>query len=284
MADWSSYIDDKEECPTCGKICESELGVQIHHADYHGERLRETRNCVFCGDEFEVPGNNLDQKYCSRRCSSRSRSQEQKAKRPRNNCVNCGRLFRVKPSKEEIRKYCSAKCSTEARRDRVEVTCAECGDVFDVASGEASDRMFCSKDCVHSAQQSRTELECVECGSLFEVTPFQASQRVFCSADCVHENLREDQDNVPRRGVFWENQREMCLSRDDYTCQACGEQRRELQVHHIIPARHFDRGEEQTAHSLSNLVSLCPECHGKWEGLFLRPDTCRDYWAGEETA
>lgn len=69
-------------------------------------------------------------------------------------------------------------------------------------------------------------------------------------------------------GPNWSKQRRKCLERDDYTCRGCGigdeAVDRELAVHHIRPRRAFDGNCEQNA--LDNLVTLCPECHGRFEG------------------
>ena len=71
-------------------------------------------------------------------------------------------------------------------------------------------------------------------------------------------------------GPIWTKQRQKCLERDDWTCRVCGvaddELHHELSVHHITPRRKHDGNWEQN--ELSNLISLCPECHGRCEGQF----------------
>jgi len=74
-------------------------------------------------------------------------------------------------------------------------------------------------------------------------------------------------------GTHWNEQRRKARKRDDYTCQGCGiteaEQQEnygcQLEVHHIKPARYFD--DYETANALSNLVSLCTDCHQRYEEL-----------------
>lgn len=72
-------------------------------------------------------------------------------------------------------------------------------------------------------------------------------------------------------GTNWSKQRQKCLERDDYACRVCGttqeEVGRDLSVHHITPRREFD-GTPREMNSLSNLVTLCPSCHGSFEGKF----------------
>lgn len=71
-------------------------------------------------------------------------------------------------------------------------------------------------------------------------------------------------------GLNWSKQRQKCLQRDDWTCQVCTvvqeEMGRELSVHHITPRRKCDSNWEQN--ELENLITLCSECHGKFEGQY----------------
>jgi 5-methylcytosine-specific restriction endonuclease McrA len=62
--------------------------------------------------------------------------------------------------------------------------------------------------------------------------------------------------------------RERALERDDRTCVLCGTDAAELgrnpDVHHIVPVRAFVESAvliENDAHTLDNVVSLCPSCH-----------------------
>jgi DEAD/DEAH box helicase domain-containing protein len=72
-------------------------------------------------------------------------------------------------------------------------------------------------------------------------------------------------------GPNWRAQRDRARARDGYRCQACGveERQREHDVHHKIPFRSFLReGGSQAierAHQLSNLVTLCHNCHRRVE-------------------
>lgn len=58
------------------------------------------------------------------------------------------------------------------------------------------------------------------------------------------------------RGPNWRWIRLEILSRDNYTCQACGKQKdKRLQIHHLTP------WEETKDNNSTNLISLCPSCH-----------------------
>jgi len=76
-------------------------------------------------------------------------------------------------------------------------------------------------------------------------------------------------------GPNWKKQRQKALDRDNNQCQSCGE-REKLHVHHRIRKEKFriNGGEEwwKEANKLSNLVTLCPSCHGKWERLPVQID------------
>jgi 5-methylcytosine-specific restriction endonuclease McrA len=71
-------------------------------------------------------------------------------------------------------------------------------------------------------------------------------------------------------GPNWTKQRQKCLERDGWVCQVCevsdDELDRGLSVHHITPRRKYDDNWDQN--QLSNLITLCPECHGRFEGKF----------------
>lgn len=76
-------------------------------------------------------------------------------------------------------------------------------------------------------------------------------------------------------GINWSKQRQKCLERDDHTCRVCGTTQddldRELSVHHIRPRSEFD-GTPLEMNALDNLVTLCPSCHGQFEGDFQDAD------------
>jgi hypothetical protein len=84
-------------------------------------------------------------------------------------------------------------------------------------------------------------------------------------------------------GQNWEEQRHAALVRDRWRCQDCGlEQQdhveqygRSLHMHHIRPIRSFETPED--ANFIENLITLCEDCHDKWEPL-----TQRDFAEGSE--
>jgi DEAD/DEAH box helicase domain-containing protein len=68
-------------------------------------------------------------------------------------------------------------------------------------------------------------------------------------------------------GSNWQVQKNLARQRDHYRCQSCGlpEKGQAHHVHHKIPFRLFANSEE--ANCLENLITLCPACHRKVEGM-----------------
>jgi len=79
-------------------------------------------------------------------------------------------------------------------------------------------------------------------------------------------------------GESWEPIRRKIRERDG-VCQSCGMSRKthrekwdeDLHVHHIIPAREFDKNDPDM-NDPDNLVALCRKCHVDWEGIPVRPE------------
>jgi len=133
------------------------------------------------------------------------------------------------------------------------------------------------------------ELECMNCGGEVWKKKSHAEKHElhFCDTGCWGEWLSENvngEDNPHWQGGHstyygenWEEIRKKARERDDYTCQSCGvaqvEHQREtgksLHVHHIRPIREFDDPDD--ANELPNVVTLCVQCHKRWEGIPVRP-------------
>ncbi|WP_242401910.1 HNH endonuclease [Halorhabdus tiamatea] len=108
------------------------------------------------------------------------------------------------------------------------------------------------------------------------------SEVTLCSPDCRHEWLSDafSGDGHPNwrggdtgnYGQGWNAVRREALERDEYECVHCGIGSESLgrnpDVHHIIPVRAFvksNRHEKTDAHTIDNVVSLCPSCHRRAE-------------------
>jgi 5-methylcytosine-specific restriction endonuclease McrA len=80
-------------------------------------------------------------------------------------------------------------------------------------------------------------------------------------------------------GENWPNQRLKALRRDDFTCQKCGHEGKQVgrrkrwtvAVHHKVKIKNFASTRDGTidyerANDLSNLITLCPKCHRVADG------------------
>jgi 5-methylcytosine-specific restriction endonuclease McrA len=108
----------------------------------------------------------------------------------------------------------------------------------------------------------------------------QGCEEHYCNRQCAGKarTRRFAQANHPNwrgggafyRGPNWHTQAAKARKRDDYKCQRCGISQkklgRKLDVHHITPFRTFgyikdENDNYKKANQLSNLITLCSECH-----------------------
>jgi 5-methylcytosine-specific restriction endonuclease McrA len=177
--------------------------------------------------------------------------------------------------------------------NRIETKCDYCGNVLHRTPWKIENRnnQFCNKECNNNwlrlnarrgsenPQYSTIEKPCSYCGKALKRQPWQANgyEHTFCNKTChgkwQSENLIGENNplwqggHTEYRGSNWHIQRHLARERDNNTCQHCGVTRdqigRELDVHHIIPFRHFD--DYRIANALPNLITLCGSCHMKAE-------------------
>lgn len=231
--------------------------------------MNEYTLCCHCGKEFEVLLAELKRgkgKYCSKQCSYDS----QRTLLPRN-CETCGSVY--KPA-SDASKYCSRVCYYKGKRTLIEKQCAACGKGISVQRSKVYDNNFCSNECFHNFQKTGKYIDCDNCGKRIYKSPaFLRNSRNFCSQKCFGMGSRSknyETNKTGRRGTNWNKQRTKAQLRDNKTCQICGYhqhkrmKRRYIDVHHIIPFRHFG-GNWKEANVLSNLICLCRDCHVKVE-------------------
>jgi 5-methylcytosine-specific restriction endonuclease McrA len=251
---------------------DSSRGLRVHHAAAHDELLAN-RTCADCGEEFYTEH---EVKYCSDRCRDRSVSSEGASNpnydggKTRAECELCGSAFEYYPS-EKRGLYCSTCVENESWRHRPEIT----GDGHPRWTG--GKRPF-DRDV---------------CGATVRRYPSEVGETVCCSESCRAAWLSEAftgeghpnwaGGDVGPYGPGWATARTKALDRDDHTCICCGVDRdalgREPDVHHIVPVRTFADHPTATiadAHTLDNLVSLCPACHRSIEGR--TPERRQDVW------
>lgn len=186
---------------------------------------------------------------------------------------------------------------------QVQVKCSECGKevLRDPTKVERNEHFFCGRVCfdawrrVHMQGENNPnwtppiKTQCATCGEPIERNPARVGtteRKVhFCSKACKHKWMSEylsgegchfwkGGSGQRYYGQNWFRQARFARKRDGYRCQNCGVSQKEigksLDVHHIIPFRSFDYipGENENylqANELSNLISLCRNCHMRVE-------------------
>lgn len=63
------------------------------------------------------------------------------------------------------------------------------------------------------------------------------------------------------RDPRWQRKRLEIMGRDKFTCTDCGENDKQLHVHHL----HYIRGREPWNYPDNLLITLCEECHKEYE-------------------
>lgn len=243
------------ECPTCGRDdFKSRRGMKQHHAKAHNEALgvdTVTLTCENCGEQYEKRPHNAERSsYCSKSCKHEGHGgwgeDEEESE-----CENCGEKFTHHPSRD--RKYCSQKCHLNYLHEDL--------------SGE------------ESPLTNKVTLTCDECGKQFKRQKSRAelNDSDYCSYDCYHQNNSGEDapywkgGSINYYGESWHSQRRKAIDRDDEQCVDCGMTRdkhydeydKDLAVHHKTPIRTFE--DTKRANKLSNLVTVCTNCHQKRE-------------------
>lgn len=272
------------ECPTCGESFDSCIGVKTHHKLVHGESIKGVEiQCEYCGETVwkRQKKKRNEHEFCSKECYHKWQSEEL--------------------SGENSHAYGGGKNT---------YTCKHCGDEFERYPSQINgEHNFCSNDCKnewmeeaykgennHQYKGEELEVECDWCGETTRKSKYklERDERHFCSDGCYrnwrsknirgenHPRWEENSDRI-NYGGSWPRQREKRLEKDGYECVVCGksneqekeEHNRGLSVHHITKAKEFLQEDgtldEKEAHKIENLISLCHNCHLRWEGVPLRP-------------
>jgi len=252
-------------CPSCDRSFESSRGLRSHHAQAHGEKLRNWVECDWCGSDTEnTPPKDSDKNFCDRSCYAQWQSENE-----------------------------TGENAAGWKGGKVDLVCDQCGNDYKRKPAEADESRFCSKEC-HNAWMSENNngidhpcakdstFECSWCGDVQHRAPANLSPgENFCDKTCYGQWISENrnQENHPlftggraNYGKGWNDEKkERVRERDGHECQDCGMSSeahkqsygRDLSVHHIQKARNAGSDEERNA--MENLVTLCMGCHAKWE-------------------
>lgn len=245
------------------------------------------KRCEQCGEAFaKSPRYSAAQwsrrRFCTRRCSSAAAAIAQRGrpspKRIERRCARCQSPF----TGHKSRRYCSVECRKAVKvvpwnaglrgtpgrpRTGTTIPCEHCREPFYRREGEP--RRYCSSACYYRARWGghRLQRNCSVCGECF-TTPRSTDRRTCGRRQCVSEAI--GRANRGPRSTFWRGgrtapyvgewrrERKRALRRDGHRCRACRSRTRPS-VHHIVPYRYSQ------SHALSNLVTLCPSCHGRAE-------------------
>jgi 5-methylcytosine-specific restriction endonuclease McrA len=161
--------------------------------------------------------------------------------------------------------------------DKAECKCQQCGNTFTLAKSTVlkGRGMYCSHRCSGDAQRVVNAVPCQHCGKVFHVktAKLKLGRGKYCSRVCAGHSIGKSRigDKHPRwnggnvlYGADWDKQRKLAYERDGGICQRCkrkkGKDERHFDVHHVVKRRYFAI-DDPAANALSNLITLCPQCH-----------------------
>lgn len=295
----SKYQNDKNKNNFCSVECKRSFGsvaTSCTHCNKPiSKQLNQLREKNFCSREcmYEWRKSNhfmsktkaLVTCHCNF-CNTEFETTPYQFRRNKNNF--CSAICR-----DEWKKFNTKKGADSPFYNRIEIKCDYCGSVLYRNPWKIGNlkNHFCNKECNNNwlrlnasrgsenPQYRTIEKPCSYCGKILKRQPWQANgyEYTFCNKTChgkwQSENLIGENNplwqggHTEYRGSNWHIQRYLARERDNNTCQHCGITKdqigRELDVHHIIPFRHFD--DYRIANALPNLVTLCGSCHMKAE-------------------
>lgn len=167
------------------------------------------------------------------------------------------------------------------------ILCDQCGTSFHrppsnrAGTGRAN---YCSRKCMSEAFTGRCSPKkgvgvtrpCAACKKPINRPSWWAKQnpRFFCNRKCFARWKAANWKGAGNPawtggkeyyyGPNWTRQSRRARARDNKECQLCRVQnghRRNLDVHHIKPFKLFGLENYRAANRLTNLITLCPNCH-----------------------
>lgn len=217
--------------------------------------------CTYCDKPFELPEHKVKRptktggRFCSAHCRAKFINQDRITK-TEVNCAQCGKPISLQPYRllNVENNFCSRSCTTKYQlskrwadaKEMIAVSCAFCGKEKQILKWDAEqkskrgqEQFFCDRQCFGG----------------------------WKSANWAGENNPSWKGGWTPHGTGWNRIRQVVRQEQDYKCLDCGiaegKLGRELDVHHIIPARFFKR--KADASIRSNLVGCCHKCHMKRE-------------------
>lgn len=247
------------ECDECGSSFESQHGLDVHMGMRH-PKVVNRRTCKDCGTEFYSQTEKQFCENCNPYAGKNNGNYKESSGKEETLCEECGVSFSYYPS-EKKGLYCS-----------------DCQKERPWANRESNIERLHTVDSPAHIGNSRS-IDCDWCGESIKRSESEIGENNFCCKQCQnnwlseeftgegHPNWEDDYPTEANYGKGWRRVKIQALERDDYTCQKCGVDKEELgrnpSVHHIKPVETFE--DEQDAHTVDNVVSLCPSCHREEE-------------------
>lgn len=111
------------------------------------------------------------------------------------NCIQCGKIFEVKPYKKDTAMFCSRKCQCEYKKGKpkgewITKICPSCGKEF--ITLKSKNKKYCSQKCNHERNEKYTIYNCDICGkemqikkSLYQELLDGKRKTITCSYECA---------------------------------------------------------------------------------------------------
>lgn len=271
----------------CGRICQStwqkQSGIQKGENSPVWKDNHIPVTCEVCGENFTIKPTQFKRfthRFCSRVCKGKWHSlnfagegspswQGISAER---SCDVCGKMYRPHSKSKEKRNQQQAHCCSIACKNRW------------LSGHSKSIPPPMTREQHWKWNGASAERPCDECGKVCRPRSRNRNRLFFCSQNCsgVYASKHRAGPNSPLwkggnihyYGPNWNAQKRAARQRDGYKCRACGKPQKKnghsLDVHHIKPFREFGYilGTNENyllANDLTNLVSLCKQCHRKAE-------------------
>lgn len=176
-------------------------------------------------------------------------------------CVDCGKKLN-----SSLGKLVTDRCRECYDKFRVErdkkTKCKGCGGKVSYCSRSK----LCRKCWILNNQTSDYKLKCI-CPNCGGPKSFSAKQCLQCDLPTrVGPKAHNWKGGKATYGALWDKNKIIALKRDNYTCQICFRRGGHLDVHHIQFLSTFSLEENDKAHDLSNLITLCRGCHNHLHG------------------
>lgn len=262
------------ECRECGKTYNSPIKSKGYcsmacyrsaqkagkYIGTKGNKPERIHSCSQCGNQVigtpskDRSGNRCEKVFCSRGCYDQFRVNV--AKQRTRKCDHCGKDYI--PGQLGGNRYCSAECRGLGLKAKP-IHCVCCGALVSVVKFSKATGKFIS-----SKQGKVCSRECLT--KWAKINPVRKLKISIAFTGSKHPNWQGGKLVINHRST-WDRLADSIRDRDNHKCRSCGksesENRRRLDVHHIVPRRECLSLE--IANHPDNLISLCDECHMRIE-------------------